>query len=566
MRKENSLFNRKNFKSEDASVKTQAACLNRIFQKINEMGLSQETLDEVGEDIEHVSKQYHIDSNSTVLLAAILEKTTTSNQLDDEDLARYLGCTNIEFLRFHKSLHEMDKAGIIQMCGQRGNRICYRVTSEMLKAVENEAEFIPVPMTGLSADEIFSRFRKHFGAYRYDSLDVDRLLEELDSLVRNNDHLVFCKKALESSLYTKCSETERRIFYYLCHRYVSHGNRGVSIEILTNFTSYFDDDERLKRVFTNGNSTLQQTGLVTFAIDEGMADTETLSLSDTVMNDFLCEIEIAPEPEIQHKDLVKPEAIKAKDLFFNKDEGIQINRLADLLCEDTFKMVQKRLESSGMRKGFNAIFYGAPGTGKTASAFELARRTGREIFCVDMSQLRSKWVGDSEKSVRYVFQSYRKLCRTRSKAPIMFFNEADAIFSKRLDNIESSVDQMNNSIQNIILEEMENLEGILIATTNLLSNLDPAFERRFIYKVEFKLPEKESRAKIWKSMIPDLSEAEAASLADKFSFSGGNIENIARKSTVDYILYGEVPNLQSLEAYCREEILNRKEKRNKIGF
>ena len=148
----------------------------------------------------------------------------------------------------------------------------------------------------------------------------------------------------------------------------------------------------------------------------------------------------------------------------------------------------------------------------------------------------------------------------------LFFNEADAVFTKRIENVEQSVDQMNNAIQNIILAEMESIEGILIATTNLLSNLDPAFERRFIFKVEFKMPEKDSRAKIWKSMIPTLSEEDASVLADKYAFSGGNIENIARKSTVEYVLSGNEPTLSSLEGYCQEEILDKKENRNRIGF
>ena len=113
---------------------------------------------------------------------------------------------------------------------------------------------------------------------------------------------------------------------------------------------------------------------------------------------------------------------------------------------------------------------------------------------------------------------------------------------------------------------MENIEGILIATTNLLANLDPAFERRFIFKVEFKMPERDSRAKIWRSMVPSLSEEEAAILADKYVFSGGNIENIARKSTVEYVLSGNEPSLSSLDGYCQEEVLNRNVNRHKIGF
>ena len=277
-------------------------------------------------------------------------------------------------------------------------------------------------------------------------------------------------------------------------------------------------------------------------------------------------MELAPEETVRHRDIIASETIPAKDLFFNEAESAQMARLENLLDVENFKEVQKRLLSTGMRKGFNAIFYGVPGTGKTASVFELARRSGRDIFRVDMSKLKSKWVGDSEKAVRGVFKIYRSLCRTGEKAPILLFNEADAIFGKRIENVEQSVDQMNNAIQNIILEEMESIDGILIATTNLLSNLDPAFERRFIFKVEFHLPERDSRARIWQSMIPNLSEADAATLAGKYNFSGGNIENIARKSTVEYVLSGNEPTLSSLETYCEEEILNRRNTRNKIGF
>ena len=182
-----------------------------------------------------------------------------------------------------------------------------------------------------------------------------------------------------------------------------------------------------------------------------------------------------------------------------------------------------------------------------------------------MTKLKSKWVGESEKSVRGVFRMYRSMCRG-GKAPILLFNEADAIFSRRIENVEQSTDQMNNAIQNIILEEMESIDGILIATTNLLSNLDPAFERRFLFKVEFCLPEKESRTKIWKSMIPSLSEEDAEALAGRFAFSGGNIENVARKSMVEYVLSGNRPTLETLETYCEEEILRRKDRPTKIGF
>jgi SpoVK/Ycf46/Vps4 family AAA+-type ATPase len=120
-------------------------------------------------------------------------------------------------------------------------------------------------------------------------------------------------------------------------------------------------------------------------------------------------------------------------------------------------------------------------------------------------------------------------------------------------------------MQNIILQEIEDLDGILIATTNLTSNLDRAFERRFLYKVEFHKPNTEVKTQIWRSMLKDISADEAHQLAIHFDFSGGQIENIARKRTVDYILSGRFASLEEIEDYCRAELLSGKQRRS-IGF
>ena len=296
-----------------------------------------------------------------------------------------------------------------------------------------------------------------------------------------------------------------------------------------------------------------------------MADTEALTLSDGVTSTFFEGVEIARPEKETHSDLVSATSITAKELFYNESEAEQIGRLAGLLDEKNYSGIRARLAETGMRKGFGILFYGAPGTGKTASAFELARQTGRDIFVVDMSKLRSKWVGDSEKNVKGLFNIYRRLCRKNERAPILLFNEADAIFMKRFENVEASVDQMNNTLQNIILQEMENLDGILIATTNLVGNLDPAFERRFLYKVEFHKPGVAARAKIWKSMIKSLSDADAETLAVRYDFAGGNIENVARKSSVEYVLSGRKPSVESLSTFCEEETYAKTE-RKRIGF
>jgi SpoVK/Ycf46/Vps4 family AAA+-type ATPase len=185
---------------------------------------------------------------------------------------------------------------------------------------------------------------------------------------------------------------------------------------------------------------------------------------------------------------------------------------------------------------------------------------------VDVPRIKSKWVGESEKNVKALFDRYSEQVKKSKQTPILLFNEADAIIGIRKNGAENAVDKMENSLQNIILQEMETLDGIMIATTNLQQNMDKAFERRFLYKIKFDKPTEEARASIWRSMIPELSDLDVHTLASKYDFSGGQIENIARHYAIDNILHGQSEDVLSmLICHCDNERLDEKDKR-KIGF
>jgi SpoVK/Ycf46/Vps4 family AAA+-type ATPase len=218
-----------------------------------------------------------------------------------------------------------------------------------------------------------------------------------------------------------------------------------------------------------------------------------------------------------------------------------------------------------MRTGVCILMHGAPGTGKTATAYEIARQTGRDIIQVQVTDFKDKFVGESEAKLKKIFNNYRSYCQNCEVAPILLFNEGDAILSKRTTNIERSVDQMSNALQNILLEEMENLEGIMIVTTNLTTNLDSAFERRFIFKVQFDKPDNQNKARIWKSMIEELSDDDSLELAESFDVSGGEIENIARKSIMEYVISGQKPNIKTVKLLAETEKL-KTNSRPIVGF
>ena len=255
-----------------------------------------------------------------------------------------------------------------------------------------------------------------------------------------------------------------------------------------------------------------------------------------------------------------------RPLYFSDRTEEQVQTLTNLLHEEQLAKVRQALKTHNMPLGFCCLFYGAPGTGKTELVQQLAIATQRDLFQVNIATLRDKYVGESEKQLKRIFDKYRSLVRTQEHAPILFFNEADAIFGNRMENTQRSVDKMENALQNIILQEMEVLEGIMICTTNLTSCLDKAFDRRFIYKVEFEKPTNQARKLIWQSMLSSLNDEQATELANRFDFSGGQIQNISRKQVINAIFSGKDElDYDQIKLDCQNESISRNS-RGKVGF
>ena len=555
----------KNFFGGNVTLSRLTASLNVVYKTVQESGLDEGIREKLEGDLRVISDSFGISDKASILLPYIVEENAM-NGCDADSLAGFVGCSNIEFIGFHSALEEMEHRGVIYHTSHGTRHDVFFVSREALKTIEKDEPFQPFPMTELSDDAFFTRIRIFISDYKKDHIDSDRLLELIHQLVEDNQQLLFCRKVKETGMIENANHTEQRFFFYLCHRWVSFGEQSVPINCLLNFTDIMEDDQLIRRSISNERTGIQRNGLVTFGGEQGFQDADSLSLSEQVRATFFLDVTLEKSQESQNKNLIPASSIVAKDLFYNERETGQMNRLASLLEPANFKDVQKRLSEMGMRKGFAVLFTGGAGCGKTAGVYELARQTGRDVYAVDMSQLKSKWVGDSEKIVKGVFDTYRQMCRRKENVPILLFNEADAIFSKRMENPRDSVDQMMNAIQNICLDAIENLDGILIATTNLAGNFcDEAFSRRFIFKVEFDTPEAGTRSKIWKSMVGGLSDEEADILGRDYTFSGGNIENIARKSAVGYVLSGKKADLCELRKYCDEEVLTSQQLR-KIGF
>lgn len=245
-----------------------------------------------------------------------------------------------------------------------------------------------------------------------------------------------------------------------------------------------------------------------------------------------------------------PEKIAPQKLLFDASIEAQLRPVHKLLNPTVRDKINKQLHQN--QHGLCVLLYGYPGTGKTQFCLQLAREHNMPVMEVNVAQIQSKWVGDSEKNARKIFRQYEKLCKQAKRECLLLFNEADALFSKRIE-VTQSVDSMHNALKNIFLEEMENFRGFLMATTNLTGNLDSAFERRFLFKVGFDRPSDGVTARIWQQYFRGMSEGDALKLAKKYPFSPGEISNVQRKYIIEKALGSPKTRLTLIEDIAQNE-------------
>lgn len=518
-------------------------------------------------DIRNLMKRLGLTADQVILFSAIMEKSS-SYRLEQSELAEFMGLSYLEFLQYSDDLKVMADKWLIRVKADCNN---IRVPDEVVKAITDDRNYYKPGTEWYTAVGVLKRFKQLFKLREANELEFEPMLRELDSLVQDNPKTSVASAIRKYGVLDgekHLSNSERVVFYALCYRYFSEDDDMVGWHDLEDiFGEDHDDDlDVLKARYSREELELQEKGLIEYSSENGVKSKDFFKIKDSVKEEIFKEAGGLRKTQRAVAGTIDCKTIKEKKLFYGEEEGRKVGTLRGLLSEERYAQVKKALSDKGMRTGFTCLFYGSPGTGKTETVYQLARETGRMIVSVDVTKIKDCFVGESEKNIKNLFDSYRDLVNSSDVAPILLFNEADAVFGVRKEGATSAVDKMENSIQNIILQEMESLDGILIATTNLTDNLDKAFERRFLYKIKFGRPSKEARAKIWASMIPELSEAEALSLSENYDLSGGQIENICRKRTVQSILTGEEPSFEEIKSYCDDERISSERPVRRIGF
>lgn len=509
--------------------------------------------------IEYCVEKLGLSPIQVVLLSLFVDRSQ-DRQIMLSDIAEYLGCRTTKILGLTGNLDALEEKHYIRV--SRNNSISYRVPIEVLKALQKNQAYVhkEVPVTDVAS--FFERFNAMMKEKEENEITHDALITKTTELLEQIKTTLFARTLRGFKL----MDENLLMFIFMAYLFIENNDNNIG---LGDIETLYDEDGlpySCRSLLRGRHNELIRKKLIENACDDGMADPNSFKLTDYSKYQLLEELNL-DSGGISEKGLISSDSLTEKHLIYNAAEAKQVAELESILSENRFGDIQARLKEAGMRTGFCCLFYGSPGTGKTETVYQLARHTGRSILQVDVAKIKSCWVGESEKNIRELFSRYRRLCDNMKLVPILLFNEADAVLGIRQEGASKAVDKMENSLQNIILQEMENLNGIMIATTNLTNNLDKAFERRFLYKVRFEKPTSEARAKIWQSMLPGLTRPDAEMLANRFDLSGGEIENIARKQSVRAIITGnpaiDIPEI--IESCCNERISN-KTVSSKIGF
>ena len=513
-----------------------------VVQLANGSHLSADFWGNAASLLERLGQRLDLTPVQTMLFAVLIE-LSDDRKIVLKQLAEFLGCRKVELLNYTADFEELIRRQLIRR--RRSGSAepdTYRVPKMVLEALQAGKKFTQPPICGLTIDQFFVRLGKLISYTSQQEMSQTELAEELQQLIDRNQQLEFCRRFREIAQSLHIWDT--LVFAQCCNLYVNNRDDHIGwhdIEVLfeDEWAARCEKDALLARY-----SELFDLNILENAPDSGMfGNREAFRLTDKAKTTLFSEILIQLQSPRSRKELIIASSLTPKKLWFNPGEQAKIDRLGLLFEAEQFNAVRQRL-----------------------------RQSGRDIMQVDISETKSMWFGESEKRIKEIFDRYRGYVRDCDPAPILLFNEADAVLGCRRTTTGGSLDQTENAMQNILLQEIERLDGILIATTNLTQNLDQAFERRFLYKIKFCRPTFETRRAIWQTMLPSLKITEVEELSRTFDLSGGQIENVIRKYTADYLLNMEpdaehdASLLDSLYLYCREELHYDSASRKRIGY
>ena len=535
--------------------------MSSVYQSLNGSKLKIKKTKIYSAAMENLKALYNISQIQVWILCLVCERYFEREDSSSlQNISGKLGVPVMSIIRWKKEIEFLVEHGFLEHCGRND---AVQPLNDFSESIYNNTEYIPQAKKEVDDIEFISYMADRYESRRGEDMSARSIQRELRLYEKAHSHLEVVKRVSD--------ELENPNYRFFVYDVANDVLKGVVSNLNATISDLYDGGERysVATKMMEEKHELFQKGLIEFA-KKGNLSEATITLSDKGRKLVLGEKAFLFEDSINDKNLIKTDNIKEKKLFYSPENQKEIDRLKAALQEEKLKGIQQRLKDDGLPVGVAVLLYGAPGTGKTESVMQIAKETGRSIVHVDISEAKSAWFGESEKRIKKIFTSYKNACEIAEKKgelmPILLFNEADALISKRKSDTSGNCAQTENAIQNIILEELESLKGIFIATTNLASNMDSAFERRFLFKIKFENPSTEAKTSIWMNKLTWLDKESATEFAKEYDFSGGQIDNIVRKIAMNEVITGERPEITDIHDMCKCEKIDNPDGSRRMGF
>ena len=535
--------------------------MSSVYQSLNGSKLKIKKTKIYSAAMENLKALYNISQIQVWILCLVCERYFEREDSSSlQNISGKLGVPVMSIIRWKKEIEFLVEHGFLEHCGRND---AVQPLNDFSESIYNNTEYIPQAKKEVDDIEFISYMADRYESRRGEDMSARSIQRELRLYEKAHSHLEVVKRVSD--------ELENPNYRFFVYDVANDVLKGVVSNLNATISDLYDGGERysVATKMMEEKHELFQKGLIEFA-KKGNLSEATITLSDKGRKLVLGEKAFLFEDSINDKNLIKTDSIKEKKLFYSPENQKEIDRLKAALQEEKLKGIQQRLKDDGLPVGVAVLLYGAPGTGKTESVMQIAKETGRSIVHVDISEAKSAWFGESEKRIKKIFTSYKNSCEIAEKKgelmPILLFNEADALISKRKSDTSGNCAQTENAIQNIILEELESLKGIFIATTNLASNMDSAFERRFLFKIKFENPSTEAKTSIWMNKLSWLDKESATEFATEYDFSGGQIDNIVRKIAMNEVITGERPAITDIHDMCKCEKIDNPDGSRRMGF
>lgn len=537
---------------------------NLIFENSKYSKLDYEGNKEVDIAIRYVAELFNTTHIQSCLFAIIFMFTMDDTEVGFERLLKFLGFDLQDYFDLQGDMQILlDKGHIKYRKESRSNNLYnsnFSINQKIIDAIFNGTSIVDaLNEPDLDINQFCGYISRVIRSSSLNNCKIDEITEKIERIENKNSNL-----DAVIQLKTIIKIEDRTLLYDLVNDMTT--SNVSTFDLLPSLIQLHGrvDSQSILRSFINKETNLQKLNLVEVTGSTYIQDS-TITITDKTKEIFFGNHAGLYSTKITNKNIIKHENIFPKELFFDEQVKRELTLLEKGLQEDNFIELRDALKLKGFQNnGVTAIMYGVSGGGKTSGVHQIARLTKRDIMQLDLSEVRSKYYGESEKQVKEIFNSYKELCNVSERTPILLLNECDAVLGRRLEG-NSTTDTTETTLVNLFLEFFENNTGIIIATTNLIDNVDQSFMRRFLFKVKFSTPTPKVVKQILKNKFDFLKEKDLDTISNRYRLTGGEIDNIVTKIILNSVLTKSNPTLSEIMKYCEQEKIS-DYKTAKLGF